>query len=297
MSKITDYLDQLKNEYDSRPLIKFKWSMLMKLMPKLILVVLCASFIAYLTLDLQMLATKVGISFAGFLTAAMGILLVFRNNTAYDRWWEGRKIWGTLVNTSRHMAMLIKELFKNSPHRLEDFTGLLSAFPHVLKDHLRNRDDEEAYNFLSDEEFAFVKKMDHKPNALIMLMQQRFREAYSSGEITDYQFVKLTDQAGLLTDYLGKCERIKNTPIASGHQFLVTSIAWLYLLTLPFGLVESMGWYSVFVVFFIAYLLLSMIEVSLEIEDPFGTDTNDLPTDKLADMIALNVGEILLGKD
>ncbi|NMM49066.1 bestrophin family protein [Marinigracilibium pacificum] len=296
MSKITDYLDQVKYEYDSRPLIKFKWSMFVKLIPKLILVVLVASIIAYMTVEAKLINTKTGISFAGFLTAAMGILLVFRNNTAYDRWWEGRKIWGTLVNTSRHTAMLLKELFRSNQYRLEDFTGLLSAFPHVLKDHLRNINDESAYDFLSEEEFNFMKSMDHKPNALIMLLQRRFKEAYQNGEITDYQYIKLSDQGSLFTDYLGKCERIKNTPIPASYQFLVNSISWLYLFTLPFGLIEAMGWNSVFVVAFIAYLLLSMIEVSLEIEDPFGTQQNDLPTDKLADMIALNVGEILIGK-
>lgn len=223
----------------------------------------------------------------------ISLVLVFRINTAYDRWWEGRKLWGALINTSRSMgARLALMISKDDTTSIKAVRVLLSAFPVALKEHLRNRrvDADIAFpSSLASEEFS---KWQHKPNYLLMLLDRQCREiSRHSGNTNDYLI--LSNYLTQLSDICGACERIKNTPIPYSYSVFIKKIIFIYIITMPLSFGLSLGYWSVPMVMIIFYAFASLEIISEEIEDPFGTDSNDLPTDEIAGRIAENLKEIL----
>ncbi|OHX68420.1 bestrophin family protein [Flammeovirga pacifica] len=228
----------------------------------------------------------------GLMGAILGILLVFRNNTAYDRWWEARKVLGGLVNTSRNYALQVKQLLPDSKEKTELF-GLISAFPFVLKEHLRSGVIYQELDFLDEEIIKELKNWDHVPNAVNQLIQVRLKSVYDRGEITDFQLLKLIENSDELIDIMGKCERIHKTPMPQSHTYLLRAYIYIYAIIMPLGLIENLEWWTIPAVIIIYYVAMSIVTISEEIEDPFGLDPNDLPVDNIANNIYKNIQEII----
>lgn len=248
-------------------------------------IILCALH-QFTTIDIN-----VSFSLPGLMGAALGVLLVFRTNTAYDRWWEARKVWGALVNTSRSFAQFTGTLPLEAESKDRLFK-LIQAFPYALKEHLRSGLIYEEVSFLAKEDYEELKDWKHHPNAIANMMLRHIKQNYNRQIITDYQFVKFNDYTDLLTDILGKCERIKKTPIPIAHAFLLKIYVWIYALIMPIGFIETLGWWTVFAVAIIYYVAMSLVTIAEEIEEPFGHDPNDLPLDGMSQTIQENVKEI-----
>ncbi len=221
----------------------------------------------------------------------LSLLLVFRTNTAYDRWWEGRKLWGALVNNSRNLAMKLNAILH---HESDDdrkfFTRMIPLFASVLKDHLALETTRLA---LATEAHPELDKNKHVPNQVASLMIQRVYKMHHEGKISGDELITINSEIASFTDICGACERIKNTPIPFSYSTFVKKFIFTYVLTLPFGFVFLLGYWVVPVVIFIFYVLASLEVIAEEIEDPFGGDQNDLPTEKIAANIKKNVEEIL----
>lgn len=226
---------------------------------------------------------------------ALGIFLGFRNNTSYDRFWEGRKLWGCVVNASRTLTRQLLTLTRPAGaefHRESVYR--LIAYVHALRLHLRKSDDySQLKDLISPEELAALKGDSNVPISILQTMGNRFRDAWDEDHIDAFHLPVLEGSLTELAGVQGGCERILATPIPFSYSVLLHRIVAVYCLTLPFGLVASTGVLTPFVVLLISYAFFGLDAVGEEIEDPFGFDPNDLPLDAITRMIEINLREQL----
>jgi putative membrane protein len=225
----------------------------------------------------------------GMLGFVISLLLVFRTNTAYDRWWEGRKLWGSLVNNSRNLAIKLSAILVDENDKVF-FRKAIPSFANVLNKHLKNEDTAKQ---LFDDLDLEIDHHKHKPNQVALMLFQKVNELYVAKKITGDQLIILNSEVQSFTDVCGACERIKNTPIPYSYSAFIKKFIFFYVMTLPFGYSFSLGYYVAPVVVFIFYVLASLELIAEEIEDPFGGDVNDLPTKKIAENIKKHVEEIM----
>lgn len=226
------------------------------------------------------------------LGVVISILLVFRTNTAYDRWWEGRKLWGSLVNNSRNLAMKITAMTDDKTTR-SFFCRAIPMYARVLKNHLRAEHTRWTLDINEHPEFSGIDAKKHIPNQVALLMIERAQRMYKENKISGEQLLFINNELQSFTDICGACERIKNTPIPYSYSAFIKKFIFFYVMTLPFGYVFSLGYLVIPIVSFVFYVLASLEIVAEEIEDPFGTDDNDLPMDKIAENIEKHVAEIM----
>lgn len=222
----------------------------------------------------------------------IGLLLVFRTNSAYDRWWEGRKQWGNLVNNVRNSAIKFSSL-KGLDREHKDFYAVqLANYPFALKEHLRNG---VKFTELEDHDWLKLEKLKqkkHHPNAIAQAIQIKTQSLFDTQLISGEQLIVLEREIMALTDICGACERIKNTPIPFAYNIFIKKFIFAYTLTLPLGLAFTYGYWTILISTFILYVFGSLELLAEEIEEPFGDDASDLATDQLAKTIRGNVKEI-----
>lgn len=223
----------------------------------------------------------------------LSMLLVFRINSAYDRWWEGRKQWGSLVNNSRNLMVKIDSILpeQNKKDKLY-LKNLLIAFVFTLKDHLKdNKEFKEVVSFegFSKEEFD---KRTHKPNYIAGLIMKHMELLRKQGLISEEKLLFLNAELQSLLDITGACERIKNTPIPFSYSMFLKKIIFIYVITMPIAFSIDFKYWAIPIVMFIFYAFASIELISEEVEDPFGDDANDLPTQDIAERIKNNLNEI-----
>lgn len=264
-----------------------------QLLPMMFFIGLYSGVVGYLEVEYLNLPEKSYVRNLGAMHGMLGfvisLLLVFRTNTAYDRWWEGRKMWGGLVNNSRNLALKLSAILKNEHDRVY-FRKIISSYASILNKHLKN---EETGLMLFEGLDLKIDHEKHRPNQVAKMMFEKINDLYTSGKITGDQLIILNAEIQSFTDICGACERIKNTPIPYSYSAFLKKFIFFYVMTLPFGYAFSLGYYVVPVVVFIFYVLASLELIAEEIEDPFGDDENDLPTKKIAENIKRHVEEIL----
>ena len=226
-------------------------------------------------------------TFHTVLGLVIGLLLVFRTNTAYDRWWEGRKQLGMLVNTCRHFTMKSQTYLYNN--RMID---LIKVYPYILKDHLRAQDYLELKSKSAGWLFDGLQKSKHKPNYILMQLSEKLAIAFKDKTISGEQLIILENEIEKLSNIQGACERIRFTPIPFGYAVHLKRILLIYLITLPFSFVKALEWWSIPLMMMVFFTMIGIELIGEEIEDPFGTDINDLPIDDLQNKIEDNINEI-----
>ena len=228
---------------------------------------------------------------------ALSIFLGFRNNTSYDRFWEGRKLWGRLVNTSRSLARQVLTLIAYDGERESNDRELvyrIIAYVHSLRLHLRDiGDNQQLDGLLPPDEIDALSDQNNRPYAISQGLAVRFRALYDSGAVHAMHLMALEQSLTDLTDIQGGCERIKSTPIPYSYNVLIHRIVAVYCFTLPFGLVTSIGAFTPVVVLLVAYAFFGLDNVGEQIEDPFGFDPNDLPLDVICATIETNLRQRL----
>jgi len=270
---------------------------LRQLLKTIIIFGIYSSIIVYLEIHFTKFKSTIAIhSLLGFV---LGLLLVFRTNTAYDRWWEGRKIWGELTNTSRNLAMKINAVL--SMDNLKDrefFASMISNFAFSSKSHLRTNEEFFLNDIINCAGFNKneIENDAHIPNLISSSIFNKTHELYRNKIITGYQLITIDTQIKSFIDVIGGCERIKNTPIPYSYNIFLKKFIFIYGISLPFGLVSDLGYWAIPISTFILYVLCSLELLAEEIEDPFGIDANDLPLDALCNGIKKNVSSILLNK-
>lgn len=227
---------------------------------------------------------------------AISMLLVFRTNTAYDRWWEGRKLWGSLVNNSRNLAMKLQAILPaEEQEQRAFFRKIIPAYAYALHNHL-HKEQTRVELFEEEEHKHLFRDIDHSkhvPNQTALLMYKHIHQLHADNKISGEQLLFLNPELQSFTDICGACERIKNTPIPFSYSIFIKKFIFFYVMTLPFGFVFQLGYFVIPVVAFVFYVLASLELIAEEIEDPFGGDPNDVPTALLAKNIHRHIAEII----
>lgn len=224
----------------------------------------------------------------------LSIFLVFRTNSAYDRWWEARKQWGALVNNTRNLAIYVHTMFPEEDKEVRRFMAKhISNFCIALVEHLREGTHIDKLIYLSDDERSVYKSKGHIPNHIALQIFDRIASGHRNAEINEGDYINIKAQHQSLLDILGACERIKKTPIPFSYVVYLRIFVIGYGLLLPFALVGTFHLSTIPLVMFLFFALLGVELLGEEIEDPFGLDCNDLPTGDIAHTIKQNVFEIL----
>lgn len=224
----------------------------------------------------------------------ISLLLVFRTNTAYDRWWEGRKLWGSLVNNSRNLAIRLNGILDKENRKDRDyFARFIPLYASVLDKHLKSPALAMSLDETEHPELGVLNPKGHVPNQVAASIVERIYALRKEGVITEEELLSITAETGSFTEICGACERIKNTPIPYSYSSFIKRFIILYVGSLPWSLSANIGFWSIPIVIFVMYALSSLEVIAEEIEEPFGIDPNDLPTEKIAETISKNVREIL----
>jgi ion channel-forming bestrophin family protein len=271
---------------------------LRKLAPLIAGICVYCFLVAYIELNILKWSKNSQVSYISvmhqLLSFVISMLLVFRTNSAYDRWWEGRKLWGSLVNNSRNLAIKLHAMLgqDDEAHR-QFFRRIIPMYASILSNHLHAESTRLALDENEKAELGQLDAEKHLPNQVAALMIQRVYRLHAEGKISGDQLIILNPELQSFTDICGACERIKNTPIPFSYSVFIKKFIFFYVMTLPISFVFTLGYLAIPIVAFIFYVLASLELIAEEIEDPFGGDENDLPTQKLAQNIRKHVAEIL----
>ncbi|WP_420317183.1 bestrophin family protein [Ekhidna sp.] len=250
--------------------------------------VLCFLFID--VLHVTIIDTK---AFHSILGVILGLFLVLRTNTAYDRWWEGRKLWGQLVNDTRQLAIKISTFIPEDAK--EDrlfFKKMIPNITFAMKHHLRNSILVGEMDFYDEKAKERIINSSHRPNIINKILMERVMDMNKRGLISADKLFILDKEIKGFTDIIGACERIKSTPIPYSYSMFIKKFLFIYCITLPMTFIGEFGYWSIILVVVAFYFLMSVELISEEIEDPFGKDINDLPLDELCVKIKKNIIEI-----
>jgi ion channel-forming bestrophin family protein len=252
-----------------------------------------SSAICWVELHSGLLLFRIPSNIFTLLGIALSVLLAFRTNTAYDRWWEGRKLWGALINASRNTALYVAGRIPHHTREKLLTAAYISNFAFLLKDTLQNTYRFERLLALTPEQMETMRGAGHKPG----YMQQQFFQLIftlrTQCVLDDHDVRNLKDLLLILTDVCGSCERIHNTPIPFSYSVYIRLFVTLYCLLLPLGLVAEYGYYTIPLVMFVAFAMVGLEMLAEEVEDPFNGDEYDLPLVEYAHTIRHNVHEIL----
>lgn len=228
----------------------------------------------------------------------LGLLLVFRTNTAYDRFWEGRKLWGMLVNTVRNLArqiwIAIRVESADDRDQKTIAIRMLVAFCVAMKLHLRQEPmNQELEALLPPEHYFTLKSMNHPPLEIAFWIGDYLQQQHDRDRLNIHQLEAMHDLLDRMVDALGGCERILRTPMPLAYAIHLKQLLLLYCLSLPFQVVGNLGWWTGLVVALISFTLFGIEEIGIEIENPFGHDPNDLPLDMICATMLRNVEDLM----
>ena len=271
---------------------------LRRLFPWILSICLYAWLVAWVEMEYLQLSEDSRLRNISIMHTLLGFvisfLLVFRTNTAYERWWEGRKLWGSLVNNSRNLALKLASLLPDGSRHRAYFRKIIPLYAKALKSHLRSEETRiELFNDLPPAVLERIDLTKHVPNQVAAALFRHLQELKTEGLLNDHQLLYLNAEVQSLTDICGACERIKNTPIPYSYSIFIKKFILIYVVTLPLGLVFSLGYLVIPIVAFVFYVLASLELIAEEIEEPFGSDENDLPLTRMCQVIEHNIQEII----
>ena len=263
------------------------------LFPLILFAGVLTSVLCFLFIDVLQITIEDTKAFHSILGVILGLFLVLRTNTAYDRWWEGRKLWGQLVNDTRQLSIKIATFLPLDAK--EDrlfFKKMIPNITFAMKNHLRNSIMVGEMDFYDDTVKDRIINSNHRPNIINKILMERVMDINKRGLITDDKLFILDKEIKGFTDIIGACERIKSTPIPYSYSMFIKKFLFIYCITLPMTFIGEFGYWSIILVVVAFYFLMSVELISEEIEDPFGRDINDLPLDELCVKIKKNIIEI-----
>ncbi len=264
-----------------------------KLSPAMLAVMLYTAFVSYLEneiLHFPQIKNPLAIhSLVGFV---LSLLLVFRTNSSYDRWWEGRKIWGSFTNNSRNLALKLNAILPESHESRTIFKVLIGNYIYAVRNHLRGNINHKNLVYVSNYNETFYVNYQHIPNRIGQAIYLEINRLCKLGIISTEQLLTLNGELVSFADNMGACERIKNTPIPSSYNIFIKKMIFLYVFTMPLGFVLEFQYWAAPVVTLVFYAFAGIEMIAEEIEDPFGTDNNDLELDAIVKNIKNNLAEI-----
>lgn len=232
------------------------------------------------------------------LNIVLSLLLVFRTNTAHERFWEGRKLWGAMVNTVRNLArgirVIIEEREPEDRANKEVVVRLVVAFSVAMKLHLRREPiNAELAPLMSPFQYYQLQEVNHPPLEIALWIGEYLQHQYERQCVNDFQIAALHQLLDEMVNILGGCERILKTPVPLVYTITLKTLLLTYLLILPWELVSGLTWWTGPILAFIGFILFGIDEIGAEIEQPFGHDPNDLPLDAICHTIIRNIEDLV----
>ena len=220
----------------------------------------------------------------------IALILSFRTNTAYNRFWEGRTLWGGVVNVCRNLQRGLRFHAQLSDDEVREVSRWIVVFAHAMRRHLRGQDEApEITRLLSAPDGERLRQAPHRPLFAAEQLSARVASLAQSGRLVPMMQQHHEALVATLVDYLGGCERILKTPTPLGYILLLQRCITFYIATLPLALVEELGLLCVPVTMMAAYLVLMIEGLGRELDDPFGHDPNDLPLSRICETIERNL--------
>lgn len=271
-----------------------KGSLVKEISGRVILCTLWSIGVVYFHLNVQQIDIPVTIH--TLIGVALGLLLVFRTNASYDRFWEGRKLWGGIVNETRNLIRSSEAFLKDSPETRKEIAVWMISFIYSTMHSLRGQKD-----LGPASEMLTEQKRDEALNSLHPSMYSArqislaLQNAKTSGKLNEYAQVTIDQNVQLLVDFMGGCERIHKTPLPFAYVVHLRRALFIYCFTLPFALVGTSDhlWLTVVETLFLSYVYFGIEEIGVEIEDPFGEDENDLPLEDICASIFRNTKALM----
>ena len=231
---------------------------------------------------------------------ALGVLLVFRTNAGYERWWEARKLWGGFVDRARNFVIGALAYGPDDPAWQELVVRWTAAYPHVVRHTLRSEQPgSEVANLVGTENADRIARADHMPSFVVMQLANLLQEASRRCTMDRFAFLQVDRERALLIDNFGGCERIANTPMPKAYSIQIRRFILLFLLTLPLALLHRLDheWLIPVLTMIVAYPLLSLDQLGIELENPFSTrNVSHLPLEGISATIERNVLALLKAK-
>ena len=252
-----------------------------------------ACFISLLSIFIPSLSLPISpFEYAG---AIMGLILVFRVNAGYDRWWEARKLWGTVVNCSRNLAIIIMNYIETSnADEIANTLGLIAAMPYLMKNTLReSTSTSEVKHLLSNDTYLQLQQWQHKPNFISSKLAELLSQMQQNGKLNQFSFLKAEELREAILDCQGACERILKTPMPFVMAIKSRRFILLFLIILPIALVSYSVYINPIIVTLVAYALFSLDQIGVELQNPFSIDNlSHLPLNDICNTIENNLIEI-----
>jgi len=227
---------------------------------------------------------------------ALALFLGFRNSSSYDRWWEGRKLWGALVNITRALTVQVLTMTDDAPGRCTKekraFLNMLVAFTYAMRDQLRGDVFARSAELLPPALAAEVDRARYKPFIILRAMGEWVTQRQKEGGFGEISKTMLDRNLIELSSILGGCERIASTPVPFGYAVMIHRVVYFYCAMLPFGLVDGIAWMTPVVTLVMAYSFIALDLLAAELEMPFGRDENDLALDAISLNIELSIREL-----
>ncbi|MES2892264.1 MAG: bestrophin family ion channel [Bacteroidota bacterium] len=267
-----------------------------KVKVELLIILLYASLIALLYNSYHFTRITIPIAVPAILGTVISLLLGFRSNQAYDRWWEARHIWGAIVNDSRTLARQVM----NFTHDSFDNDSIMSfqdriirrqiAWTYSLGHHLRGQNSDRVLEkYLNKQDLQYAQSVDNAPSALLDLMGRDLKTGLEEGWINRFQQVEIDRTLSRLCDSMGKCERIKNTVFPITYSLYIHLALLLFIALLPFGVIEYFGLFEVPLVVAISASFLLIEKMAIHLQDPFENKPTDTPMTHIASSIEKNL--------
>ncbi|HEV3162855.1 MAG TPA: bestrophin family ion channel [Isosphaeraceae bacterium] len=231
--------------------------------------------------------------------AVLSLLLVVRTNAGYERWWEARKAWGGIVNHSRNLAVAALAFGPEDSAGRHNVVRWTAAFAHVARSLLRaERSLAEVEKLLGPELTEQISAAEHRPLFVALRIAEYLHEARASHGMEGFAFLQADRERVALIDEMGACERILSAPLPKVNAIVIRQFIVLYLATLPFAMVLKVGWLTPLVTMLVAYPILSLDQMGVELQCPFSTRSlSHLPLDEISQRIEGNLLAWLAEKD
>ncbi len=280
-------------------LMLFIWrgSVLRKIILQLLIITAFSVVVLYFKGNVYEYKVHLNPAIFTLLGLSLAIFMGFCNSASYERFWEGRKLWGALVIESRSLARevltLINDNDADAKAKKQEFAKMIAAFSWALNYQLRNKNANAVIkNLLSEKNFEQLKDKKFVPVILLKQIGAWLNERKKEGKKDSIILTAIDNQLNGMSQIIGGCERIANTPLPFAYSVLLHRTVYLYCFWLPFGLVDVVGWMMPVIVLFISYTFIALDAIIQEIQEPFGEEENDLALNGICETIQFSVFEL-----
>lgn len=289
--------DRLQNKHEYPGFLKsalaWKGSVTPKVMKKVFVIIVYTSLVSYLCYLFPSTVLPIGpFEYGGLI---MGLILVFRVNAGYDRWWEARKLWGNVVNHSRNLTVILVNYTDQATHDwIFKITNMISALPYLMKDNLRDRTNlQDLCHLINTDIIQQLNESQHRPMILASSIAAELQIARSNYGLDSFAFLRAQEQIEHIIDAQGACERILKTPMPFVMAVKSRRFILFFLLMLPFALANVSLFLSPLIAGIVSYAIFSLDQIGIELQNPFSeTNLSHLPLDAICETIDKNVKEI-----